>query len=663
MDSRQLFFREDESMDHLEYLRFVVNTGREKAAGTREEMDRAGWDHRFDSFTGLYLELAKMETAMRGDPLEPVREFAVEKALDRIDARLDCADFTIPALIRMLREHRGTPRLSETLAKKIDRSLVNYKYWLDEPGEIHACYFTENHQILFYSAEYLSGQLYPDTVFPNNGMTGKAHQQHARAFLLRWLAWRERFGFSEWLTQGYYMEDMLGLVCLMLYADEPEIRTRCRMLIDVLVFDLAVNGFRGHLPTTHGRVYTRFIIEPDYEDCSAVMRLLFDEGFIEDGMSNCAVMLAACGYDCPPAIRAAYHTGGIQTSRERMSIDVADAKYYGVDPADFDNIMFFWGMQTYSDRLCIENSLKVFPSWNWMTNRIKAYQERYRLCDEANLPCPDAPDFTAMTQVDIFTRRTHDYILSCAQDFRKGRMGYQQHPWTASLGGRAVVFTTSPASLEYSNRPNRWAGNLCLPRAAQHENVLLCIYRILPDFVDYLYSHLYFPKHEMDEVIEKDGFLFGRKDDGYIAVTSLQPAYWEPKDPALFRALYPDEWERRFDEAEDYEYIAQGHANVWAVEMGSRAENGSFEAFVNSFENASLSGDSHDCVYMSPSRGKITFGWSKPLTVSGEEILLHGYRRYDNPFCQAEFDAGKLEIRAGGHTAVLDFENCRRFTD
>ncbi len=648
-------------MDNLAYLRHVVRTGREKAARTKEGMEQAGWDNGFDSFLGLYYDLAKMEVAMRGDPLEPVRGFAIEKALERMDTRQDCADFAIPALIRMLREHRGTPRLDEDMARKIDSSLIRFKYWLDEPGEVHACYFTENHQILYHSAEYLAGQMYPEEVFPSDGKSGREHLAHGRTFLLRWLRWRERFGFSEWLTQGYYMEDILGLVCLMLYADENDIRTRCRMLIDLLVFDLAVNGFRGHLPTTHGRVYTRFIIEPDYEDCSAVMRLLFDEGHIEGGISNCAVMLASCGYTCPAAIRAAYQSvDGIQNNKERMSLDVADAKRFGVDPADFDNIMFFWGQQTYSDRLTVENSLKVFPTWNWMTNRVRAYHERYLLHDEADAPCVDAPDYTAMTQVDIYTRRTPDYVLSCAQDFRRGRMGYQQHPWTASLGGKAVVFTTSPASLEYGSRPNRWAGNLCLPRAVQHENVLLCIYRILPDFVDYLYSHLYFPKHEMDEVIEKDGFLFGRKGKGYIAVKSLLYAYWEPKDPALFRALYPDDWEERYERAQDYEYVAQGHANVWTVEMGSEAENGSFGRFIAGFEKASLTGDSLRCAYVSPSLGTVTFGWSRPLAVEGKQIGLHGYKRYDNAFCQAEFDAGKLEIHAGGHTAVLDFEHVQR---
>ena len=285
---------------------------------------------------------------------------------------------------------------------------------------------------------------------------------------------------------------------------------------------------------------------------------------------------------------------------------------------------------------------------------------RLQLHDEAGAPCVDAPDFTAMTQVDIYTRRTPDYILSCAQDFRKGRMGYQQHPWTASLGGKAVIFTTNPASTEYSNRPNCWAGNLTLPRAVQHENVLLCLYRVEPDFVDYLYSHLYFPRHEMDEVVEKEGWIFGRKGDGYAAVYSLLPGYWEKKDPAMFKELYAESWQEKYDRADDYEYLAQGHANVWVIEMGSKAENGSFEAFMDGFAGKKVCGDTHNLIYQSPSQGEITFGWNRPLTVGGETICIHGYKRYDNEFAQTEFDAGAIEINAGGHQTILDFEKAER---
>lgn len=644
-------------MDRIEYLRLLVRQGESKTVSSPEGMTDS-----FDAYNGflaVYYELAKMELHSAGDEIRPIRLFAIDKALERIDTRLDCADFAIPALIRMLREHRGA-ELPEAEAQKIEKSLIGFKYWLDEPGEVHACYFTENHQILYHSAEYLAGQLFPDVVFPSDGKTGRTHREHATTFMRRWFKWRERFGFSEWLTQGYYMDDILGLVNLMLYADEEEIRTRCRMLIDMLVFDLAVNHFEGHLPTTHGRVYTRFIIDPDFEDCSPVMAYLFDQGF-SGTVSCCGIMLAACGYVCPRAIRAASETpSGIQTNRERMSLDVCDAKYYGVDPADFDNIMFFWGQQTYSDRLTVDNSLKVFPTWNWMTNRVRAYKERYLLHDEAGAPCVDAPDFTAMTQVDILTRRTPDYILSCAQDFRKGRMGYQQHPWTASLGGKAVVFTTNPASLEYNNRPNRWAGNLTLPRAVQHENVLLCLYRVEADFVDYLYSHLYFPKHEMDETLERDGWIFGRKGNAYIAVRSLTPGYWEDADPELFRSLYGKNWQSAFDRVTKYEYISQGHAGVWVVEMGSLSENGSFESFVSRFGPDLLRGDIHTLAYDSPALGAMTFGWNKPLTVRGSEVSFHQYKRYDNAFSQTDFDADKIVIRAGGHITSLDFASGQR---
>ena len=647
-------------MDRLQYLQDVVASGKLHMAPTVEEAMAQASYHGVDSFQGLYYELALMELAAANSTVPPIRGHIMDKALARIDTRLDCADFIIPALIRMLMAHRGTNRLPEELAQRIEKSLIGFKYWLDEPGDIKACFFTENHQILFYSCEYLVGQMFPNAVFPNNGMTGREHQAHGEAFLRRWLDWRIRFGFAEWLTQGYYMEDILGLVNLMVYAKDEDIRVKSRMIIDMLIFDLAVHGFQGHLPTTHGRVYTDFIIEPDHEDCSHLMRFLFDEGSNE-GLCSAAVLLAAVDYKLPQAILNVYRQKELST-RQRMSVDAADAAAFGVDPKDFDNIMFFWGMQTYSDRVCIDNSLKVFPQWNWMTNRIRGYKERYELCDEAGVPCPDAPDYTAMTQVDIHTRRTEDYIISSAQDFRKGRMGYQQHPWTASLGGRAVIFTTNPASLEYQNRPNRWAGNLVLPKTVQHENTLFCIYRLLPDFVDFLNSHIYFPKHEMDEVVERDGFIFGRKGKGYVAVTSMGvgDSYWEPKDIALFRHVYGKDGDAMFEKAQDYEYVVQGHATVWAIEMGSEKENGSFEAFMDGFKAGALTGDTHNFTFASPTHGEMRCGWGKPLTVAGQEIALHNYPRYDNPVCQMPFDARQMNVACDGATLHFDFDTLTR---
>ncbi len=617
--------------------------------------------HPFSFMHDVFTDLVALELQRDGVETAPVTFQSLDRVLQWIDDRNDCGDFMIPALARMLSEHRHTGRLPEDVALRIENALLNFHYWIDEPGEVHACFFTENHQILFHSAEYLVGRLFPDRVFTSNGKTGAWHKEHATVFARRWLDWRARLGFSEWLAQGYYMADITGLAGLMHYADEDDIRLRCKMIVDMLMFDMAVNGFYGNLPTSHGRVYAGPLLNPKQEECSSVMAYAWGEGNREGSLSSCTALLAMYGYTCPAAIRAVGQKKlPVMVNKERMSVNVCDAKYYGVDPAEFDNIMFFWGMQTYSDRLCIENSTKVFPAWNWMNNRIFAYRERYQLCDAAGVPCEDAPDYTSMTQVDIYTRKTPDYIVSCVQDFRPGRMGYQQHPWSASLGGGALIFTNNPASGDYMARPNKWAGNLCLPKVIAHENVLVCIYRILPDFVDYLCSHAYFPQHEFDEVVEKDGWVFGRRGSGYVAMRSLIAARWIAKDPGLFKTLYHDGWEAEFERAKPYEYMAQGHQNVWVFEFGSQAENGGFGQFMAGFANASLEGDSLRGAYRSPSQGLMTFGWKQDLTVDGKPIAVHNYPRYDNPFCQAEFNTRRLEIRCDGHTAILDHETLER---
>ncbi|MDR2932367.1 MAG: hypothetical protein LBV27_04600, partial [Oscillospiraceae bacterium] len=360
-------------------------------------------------------------------------------------------------------------------------------------------------------------------------------------------------------------------------------------------------------------------------------------------------------YKCPEAIRkVALDQSKVMINKQRMSMDVKDAKAYGVDPADFDNIMFFWGIQCYSAREVIENSKKVVTPTNWMNERFNAFSENYALCDLAHIPTDDDPDFTAMTKVNLYTYKTPDYILSSAQDFRKGKQGYQQQPWGAFMGGRARVFTNHMGTSEYAERPNFLAGNAYLPRIAQHENVLLAVYRVPIWYIQYFETHAYFPRHEFDEVVEKDGWVFGRRHKAYIALKSMNPADWKPKDPNMFKAVYEAAWQEYYDKADDYIYHCNGHANVWVTEMGSEAQSGSFEQFMAGFKGAGITGDTFTCAYQSPSLGEVGFGWNEDLTVNGTVIPLGDYDRYDNPFCKAAFDSRERRIQVAGQDYVID---------
>ena len=122
----------------------------------------------------IYYELANGEQDIDWSRLDGTLEF--------INHEYDCSDFRLVNLIRILHEYGD--RIPETTRSAIDTTLLAFRYWWDEPGENSMCYWSENHQILFASAEYLVGQIYPDTVFPNSLLTGPDHMIKARKRIL-----------------------------------------------------------------------------------------------------------------------------------------------------------------------------------------------------------------------------------------------------------------------------------------------------------------------------------------------------------------------------------------------------------------------------------------------------------------------------------------------
>jgi len=68
--------------------------------------------------------------------------------------------------------------------------VLNFRPWLyaeDPPVKTNSVYWTENHQALYSSIEYLAGQLYPEGKFTWLGKPGSWHLEHGRKNLLVWL--------------------------------------------------------------------------------------------------------------------------------------------------------------------------------------------------------------------------------------------------------------------------------------------------------------------------------------------------------------------------------------------------------------------------------------------------------------------------------------------
>lgn len=612
------------------------------------------------NFQTIYFEIARMELLNRGIETGPIKLSYIEQSLHRVNERLDCGDFVIPGFLTILYRYQSSPLLTPDIIKRMEDAILDFKYWIDEPGidTKLPCYFTENHQILFHSIEYLAGQLYPDRIFSNNGENGEWHRNHGRTYLMRWLTWRKRFGFSEWLSNGYYAEDMLGLLILSELSEEKKIRRQAANLIELLFFDIAIHSLKGNFCATNGRMYNGPTMNPEFSSANAMAAEQWGVGYVNGGLEQATVLLAAYDYQCSDVIcDIAKNPPAEAENRQRMSLNVEDSARYGIDASDFDNVMLYWSLHTFYHRSVINNSRRFCPEWYNIDAAVTAHLEKFRMCDAVGIYTEPDPNSSALTQVEIYTYKTQDYMLSCAQDYRKGKGNFQQHIWQASLGGRAIVFATHPGSGEYKGRPNYFVGNGCMPKATAYKNVLISIHRIPADSPHGLCTHAYFPQREFDEVIIKNGWIFGRKDQGYVALYSLKPGWWNEKDPELFRSIYKDNWNMEYERASSYDYWVPGHANVWICEMGDQKGRGSFEQFVEEISVARIEGDTFDISYWSPSLGLVTSGWDKPLTVDGQEIDITNYKRYDNPYCQAEFDTDQYTISYGAKSMTIDFNN------
>jgi len=581
---------------------------------------------------------------------------ACSHTINKMNQRLDCADFSLQALLRLFYQYGDCPLVSEELKNSAREAILNFKYWPDEPGIDSMCYWSENHHILFSTGGYLSGQLFPDETFANSGRTGREQMERFRPRVERWLDLRFKTGFSEWLSNVYYEEDIGALVNLVDFAEE-EVSKRAAMVLDLLMADIALNSYRGVFGSTHGRSYEGNKKYAKHESTRESYLLAFGPGAkVGSGGGMGATSLAvSTEYRVP---RVLYEIANDQerpvvVNRQRAGIKVEDAEKWGLGFDNLEDGMVWLSLEAYTHHKVINLFIRMLEEYNWWENDFfepfKNKQRALRFRKKVGILSPFAwiyrYDVTRnmRPEVNIYTYRTPDYMLSSAQDWRKDYGGDQQHIWQATLGPDAVCFTTHPAS-RHQKSPSYWTGSATLPRVGQVGNVAIILYNIrrMPNLYvenEFPFTHAWLPRNQFDEVVEREPWVFARKGDGYLALCSQQPTQWgSPRG-----------------KDKEAELVADGRRNVWICELGSKRDNGTFEEFAEAVSSARLEFGRLSAKYQSPSQGRLEFGWQGPLTQNGETVNLKDYPRYDNPYCCAEFPASQVEFQHNNRYLKLDW--------
>lgn len=618
-------------------------------------------------------------------------------SFDLIDNFKDTADFGLLYLMTLWYGYRDT--ITPELRAAIEQRMLTFKYWYTDPTPApfidNRYYWTENHQLLYHVEEYLAGQAFPGATFGNDGKTGAAHLARANGFVDEWLRQKARFGFTEWHSDVYYQKTADALITFVEFANDRALADRAAMVLDLLLFDLALHLQRGNNGVNHGRSYMKDkSVAPD-EDVFGMAKLLFDDTslpYTSIGDPGAALFARAQRYRMPAVLLRVARSDRTTVDRERMGIQLdphapivanppAPYGYAFDDPA---NIPFWWERGALTAWQVVPATIAELDKYDfWQSEFFSPFKPLRDLTggDPAVARAlahalASQLGFALLTEVNSYTYRSPDVMLSTAQAYRPGDFGEQTHIWQATLDEQAIVFTTHPknepqSGTRWPDDDGYWTGSGSLPRAAQQGAVSMSLYAPVftaggppLDQFSYLpYTHAYFPQEHFDQVVQSDGWTFGRKGDGYVALWSWRPVHWRTyTDPGIFTHGL----------IQSFDLVADGGPDdAWVTQVGDAARFGSFERFRAAVLDhpvgvtpLPVGGDGlpggFDVTWQSPTEGALTFGTHAPMTVRGAVVPIDGYPRYDNPWSHTAFDAPVVRIadREGGVT--LDFATGRR---
>ena len=634
----------------------------------------------------------------------------LEGAIERIDIREDCADFTACGLIRFYIENEH--RLADENKAEIKECLTGFKYWMDQyDGRVDSmCHWSENHQILFATTEYLAGCQWPDAIFAD-GKNGEEHVAMAKERIEAWMSQRYYHGFNEYYSNNYYPEDIAPMANFIQFAreEDSDMVDRMKIVMDIIWIDIATQSYKyvDNNGTTQyafmsasGRMYMDNKSSDDTGNrLRPYINLVLGNG--DDYKTNnnrffvCfrrmyeATVDGEPIYQLPEVIKEIFNDASEkQVVKSSNGITIAELVTDGFIGQSVGQIMMQMGMEAFSNKEVIDNSIDYLNNNKLFSNE---FLNDFKLVNLWPLTLTDSLGFAsgilnpstngkAIQRANVYTYQTPYYSMSTSQEHFAGDYADQHQINISTLASNLSVYTAQP--MRNSTRGQYWVGYGRLPYSVQDENVNISIYTILektgmlePHIVQY--THAYFPIGLFDEVITDyldDGYIFGRKGDSYIMLHAISDGegrlVFKNDMPGVTademtndRSKIKDNVREMIEASGDLRYdliFEGGTSHAWITELGSISENGSFEGFVA--EMLSNKFEYNDMTVIYESREKsFNVKYNVHFMINGEKIDTN-YARYENDYVNGSVErkAEIIELSFNGKTLTLNYKEGTR---
>lgn len=241
----------------------------------------------------LFAEIAKM---VLGE-WEKVNPDDILQAVERLKTGDISSPKLLVGLFGMLSRYQGEADFPVQVVKPVELAAAAYPYpSLNE--EIDSFASSESQEILDYTAAILAGQRLPGRSFPNIQMKGSALRKAAETQARDWLRQRCQSGFANWHADTELEGLVLALTHLVSLAEDQAVRELAAVLLDKILFLLAVNNHQGVYGTAHQAVSAAGVKSGQMLAGSAINRLLYGVG-VYNGCFAAPVSLACSEYEFP----------------------------------------------------------------------------------------------------------------------------------------------------------------------------------------------------------------------------------------------------------------------------------------------------------------------------------------------------------------------------
>ncbi len=640
----------------------------------KKDADKYSLNINGKSFEDLYLFLSGKQTEPSFSEDEIYSLLSKQTAY--INKRFDCADFRAQMLFKIYKDCT----LNERCKTLIKDAFLNFKYFMDEPGDDSMCYWSENHLLLFAVSEYLAGQEWPDEIFTNNGMTGKEHMEKAKIRIDAWMHQRFDYGFSEYLSNNYLAEDIAPMANFIAYADDKKRVEQMKIIMDILWLDVALNSVNNRFVSVSSRMYgNNKAANCIGNSIQAAMNILWGK-VSENKKPNYIVFCFTDAvekglYTLPDAIKNIALSNETFVSKMSCGLSPDDMIKEGLVGQKPHQIMAQMGAETFTNPEVIDNTLEYLKENKMYRNSFVSY---FKFLNLSVLKCVNwqkiarkheiMPHGIALGRGNVYTFRNAHYSMSTDICKDVGVCGAQDHAWTANIADDLTLFTTHPAgggNGKYGASPGYWVGNGRRPMSVQNENVNITIYKIpkkkrLGETDIASMTHAYMPKEFYDKFELCGNTVFACKNGIYVAFISngelsFKPFNGDSANGVLKGRKFPNGIELN----SEFDLCRYGDGyHIYITEL-SDLEKETFVEFKDRIKKNTVNfGNNGNVEYITDS-GALSVSYDGEFNVNGIPAEKE-FDRYDSRFCKSKRKSDSITVDSGKNRLILDFKNAKR---